>query len=188
MNIGDIDWGDAPTWVAGAFAAAAAYYTRGMLRSQREQIAEQRDFIAEQSANLSLERQALLAQAEERLYAQARCIEVRRERNSLRVFNHSDAPIHGVSVAFGEDGRRAVRAYRVTSSETGTRELLTGDYPTPVEVIGVGSHFSFLDPFEGWDDVAVLYFTDADGAQWQLTQHGRLELDQSDEGTDERPS
>ncbi|MGA5198153.1 hypothetical protein [Streptomyces exfoliatus] len=67
-----IDWGDAPTWVAGAFAAATAYYTRGMLKSQRQQIEEQRDFIREQSAHLTLERRALMAQAEERRYAQAR--------------------------------------------------------------------------------------------------------------------
>ncbi|MFE0651354.1 hypothetical protein ACFVZH_22475 [Streptomyces sp. NPDC059534] len=67
----NINWGDAPTWVAGAFAAAAAYYTRGMLKSQRQQIDEQRQFIEEQSANLALERAELRAQAEDRRIAQA---------------------------------------------------------------------------------------------------------------------
>ncbi|MGY3682981.1 hypothetical protein [Streptomyces sp. TE33382] len=44
-----IDWGDAPTWIAGGFAAVAAFYARGTLKSQQNQIAEQREFIAERS-------------------------------------------------------------------------------------------------------------------------------------------
>lgn len=67
-----IDWGDAPTWIAGGFAAVAAFYTRSTLKSQQSQIAEQREFIAQQSANLALERQALTADLADRRSSQAR--------------------------------------------------------------------------------------------------------------------
>jgi hypothetical protein len=169
-----IDWGDAPTWTAGAFAAAAAYYTRGMLKSQRQQIEEQRRFIAEQAANLSLERQALQAQAEERRYAQARLIEAKRWQNSLRVRNHSDAVITDVTVKFAD--REAVNAYEVVPAGIGNHEMFRGDYEVPVDVIGPGRHYAFVDSQEGGgDDSAVLYFTDEDGASWQLDEHGKLE-------------
>jgi hypothetical protein len=169
----DIDWGDAPTWIAGLFAATAAYYTRGMLRSQQQQIREQRAFIAEQSANLSLERQALQAQAEERRYAQARLIEVQRWQNSLRVTNHSDAPIKDVTVTFGD--REAAHAHHLVSAGVGDRLVARGQFALPVDLIGPGRLYSFVDVNQQADAVAVLHFTDGDGNRWQLDEHGRLD-------------
>ncbi|XUM01240.1 hypothetical protein ACQ86F_31670 [Streptomyces venezuelae ATCC 10712] len=169
-----IDWGDAPTWVAGAFAAAAAYYTRGMLKSQRQQIEEQRDFIREQSANLTLERRALVAQAEERRYAQARQVEAKRFQNSMRVRNNSDAAIKDVYVEFGE--RRAAQAVQVVPAGIGSHELYQGDYDIPVALVGPGRHYAFVDSEEGWtEDTAVVFFTDEDGGVWRLDQEGQLE-------------
>lgn len=169
-----IDWGDAPTWVAGAFAAAAAYYTRGMLKSQRQQIEEQRDFIREQSANLTLERRALMAQAEERRYAQARQVEAKRFQNSMRVRNNSDAAIKEVYVDFGD--RRSVKACEVVPAGIGSHELYQGDYEIPVALIGPGRHYAFIDSEEGWtEDIAAVVFTDEDGGIWRLDQEGQLE-------------
>jgi hypothetical protein len=171
--MGDIDWGDAPTWIAGLFAATAAYYTRGMLRSQQQQIREQREFIAEQSANLVLERQALQAQAEERKYSQARQIEAERFQHSLRVLNPSDAAITDVVVKFGD--RLAVRAHQVVPAGIGNHEVYRGDFEMPIEVIGPGRKYTFIDSEEGWtEETAVLFFADADGSRWQLDQDGKL--------------
>lgn len=170
-----IDWGDAPTWVAGAFAAAAAYYTRGMLKSQRQQIDEQRQFIAEQSANLSLERQALQAQADERKYAHARQVEAERWQHFLKVRNLSDAPITDVFVRFGD--RSATKAHQIIPAGHGDPPRFSGDSEMPVELIGPGREYAFVDGIERWTtEVAVLFFTDEDSARWQLDQDGKLEV------------
>jgi hypothetical protein len=169
-----INWGDVPTWVAGTFAAAAAFYTRGMLQSQRQQIDEQRRFIAEQSANLSLERQALQAQADERKFAHARQIEAERWQNVLRVRNLSDSPITDVDVKFGD--RPAVKAHQVVPAGIGNHELYSGDFEIPVELIGPGRLYAFVDSVDRrTEDAAVLFFTDEDGTQWQLDEKGKLE-------------
>jgi hypothetical protein len=170
-----INWGDAPTWIAGTFAGAAAIYARGMLKSQQKQIAEQRAFIAEQSANLVLEREALKAQAEERRYSQARQIEAMRFQNTLRVSNLSDAPITNAEVQFGD--RYAGRAHRLVPTGSGiNHEARGGQLDIPVEILGPGRTCAFVD---SWDrrteELAVLFFTDADGNRWQLDQNGKLD-------------
>ncbi|MET7912000.1 hypothetical protein ABZS98_27775 [Streptomyces avermitilis] len=43
-----MDGGDLATWVGSSFAAIAAAATLGTLKSQRDQIGEQRQFIADQ--------------------------------------------------------------------------------------------------------------------------------------------
>ncbi|MFF2650406.1 hypothetical protein [Streptomyces sp. NPDC058045] len=117
--MGGIDWGDVPTWIAGAFAAAAAYYARGTLRSQQQQIDEQRGFIAEQAANLRLEREELRAQLAERRATQARKIRldvtatgaelsdetgelINPDRWLVVVRNESEAPIYDITAQFGD--------------------------------------------------------------------------------------
>ncbi|WP_262705534.1 MULTISPECIES: hypothetical protein [Streptomyces] len=181
--MGGIDWGDAPTWVAGAFAAAAAYYARGTLRSQQKQIREQREFIAEQSATMALERAELLAQAEERRTAQARRVSMkhslswtndaegfggRNDHWKVRVINTSDEPIRDVLVRFGDtyDARDA--------TTPGQR----GWGPGRVHLIGPGREFTFRS--QRMPEVLLenarpdLYFTDANGVRWQLDAHGEL--------------
>ncbi|MEU6774683.1 hypothetical protein [Streptomyces sp. NPDC046759] len=60
-----INWGDVPTWLGAIFAAAAAGAAVWTLKSQRDQIGEQRAFIAEQAANLRRERQQLQVSSHE---------------------------------------------------------------------------------------------------------------------------
>ncbi len=168
-----IDWGDAPTWVAGAFAAAAAYYTRGMLKSQRQQIDEQREFIREQSANLALERQALRAQAEERRVAHARQISASWFGGMVRVLNASDAPITDVTAMFGE--RESVKGHEVVPAGIGDHELLSGEYDMPVDVIGAGRTYAFAAPEEGVEGTVCVLFSDEDGQRWRLGVDGKLE-------------
>ncbi|MFB7589365.1 hypothetical protein [Streptomyces sp. NPDC056169] len=177
-----IDWGDAPTWVAGAFAAAAAYYTRGMLKSQRQQIDEQRQFIAEQSANLALERQALSAQAQDRRVAHARQISADWYGNMLRVLNASSAPITAVTAMFGE--LPSPKAHEVVPSGLGNHELLRGDFETPVQIVGAGRTYAFAPPEGEFTGALCVLFSDEDGERWRLSAEGALEsVPQEEEGT-----
>jgi hypothetical protein len=77
MSWESINWGDAPTWAGAIFAAAAAAFTFITLRSQRQQLGEQRTFIGEQLVNLQAERDALAAAARARRSAQARQVTLR---------------------------------------------------------------------------------------------------------------
>ncbi|MFJ3097366.1 hypothetical protein [Streptomyces hydrogenans] len=170
-----IDWGDAPTWVAGAFAAAAAYYTRGMLKSQRQQITEQRQFIAEQSANLELERAELRAQADDRRISQARAVWAGRQRGAFVVENGSDAVLRNVTVTF--DGMPATSAYEMVDAGIGDIVQFVGDYAGEVVAIGPGRRFAFRSG-EEWGPVVddeVAFFQDEAGVRWRLSGDGVLE-------------
>jgi len=175
-----IDWGDAPTWCAGVFAAAAAWYTRGMLNSQRQQIEEQRAFIAEQSTNLALERAELRAQAEERRRAQA--LQVQMDAQWIEsdpeygdavsealwrviVSSHSPEPLRDVTVRFG-DAYNPARAYDASG----------GAAPTCVPVFGANRRYRFLSPnsMAMANQRPVLFFTDNAGVRWRLDEHGEL--------------
>ncbi|NYV73169.1 hypothetical protein [Streptomyces sp. UH6] len=146
--MGGIDWGDAPTWVAGGFAALAAYYTRGMLRSQQQQIAEQRQYIAQQAMNLALEREALQSAANERKQEQAR--QVRMEVQALlssdaereapgsrppsnllvaHVINESNESVHDVSLSFGREDPAWAR-HGARKRVPGATRVRGGDGPT----------------------------------------------------------
>lgn len=63
----------------------AAWFTYLTIRSQRKQIEEQRVFISEQSANLTLERAELRAALETRRWAQAKQVTM-----TYRTGGHSD--------------------------------------------------------------------------------------------------
>ncbi|QDQ12151.1 hypothetical protein [Streptomyces spectabilis] len=174
--MGGIDWGDAPTWVAGAFAAAAAYYARGTLKSQQKQISEQRQFIAEQSTNLALEREELRLATLERRERQARLIHVEEgyeERRLGLLRNDSDAPIYDLVIQFGnevpETGVPIVGDRRIVYGPT-TR-LEPGRLPCAV--FGAGLALTF-DLQHGPGERLITFRDDA-GVNWSISPHGKLE-------------
>lgn len=200
--MGGIDWGDAPTWVAGAFAAAAAYYARGTLRSQQKQIEEQRHFIEQQSMNLALEREALQAAADERKRAQASAVQMtvrevsgpeapsdgaggRLSRDALAadIINGSNEPVRDVLVRFGQ--QEAASAMEGVEQRFGTghrtgRWVGTGDpLQAPVALLGAGGAcLIFGSGSIGEErmktDRPVVFFTDSAGVRWSLDEHGSL--------------
>ncbi|MEU9271795.1 hypothetical protein AB0E04_41250 [Streptomyces sp. NPDC048251] len=104
-----MNWGDVPTWVAAIFAGGVALFAYQTIRSQQEQIGEQRVFIGEQSATLALEREALRAAAEDRKWEQARHVIVSHDRLGgagvrwlVDVSNVSNSPITDVRLRFGQ--------------------------------------------------------------------------------------
>ncbi|MER5350602.1 hypothetical protein ABT093_09750 [Kitasatospora sp. NPDC002551] len=187
---GKIDWGDAPTWfgfiaagVAAAFAVASFIKLRQQVNEQSafigEQqafIADQRAFMVEQSETLRLERQELLATAEDRSAAQARQVRMPVTRQPdwarARVFNESQLPIRDVEVKFGP------YTPSVTEVQARDPQVVVGSYSSPVHLIGPGRVFEFrLSEYSEQvirNNRAVLEFTDAQGARWALDEHGEL--------------
>ncbi|GGV45602.1 hypothetical protein GCM10010495_73940 [Kitasatospora herbaricolor] len=177
-----IDWGDAPTWVGAVFAAAAAAAAVWTLKSQRDQIGEQRDFIGQQATVLELQRGQLLAQAKDRRIDQARRISIRAEKASpgntaygpaepdhwqVFILNNSGAPIRDVNVKYGS-------AYLSTDAQetgSGGRRL-----SVPDALIGPGRTAKFLSSnLPGaalQNNRPVAYFTDEAGIQWKLEESG----------------
>lgn len=184
-----IDWGDAPTWIAAVFAGGAALFAGLTIRSQRQQIAEQRAFIGEQSQNLALERAELQAAKEARRWAQAKQIEMRFATRSsgpdsegisrgyegwlVTVTNRSDEPARNLLVRFGD-------TYNATSATEIDSEYLPGHgrRGVPLDVLGPGRAACFESP--RWQEATVdnnrpaLQFTDAAGAVWRRDEHGVL--------------
>ena len=182
-RISAIDWGDVPTWLRTIFAATAAGAAVWTPKSQRDQIDEQRTFIAEQSANLQLERQQLQAHLDDRRSAQARQILLSRTAGGAElgpetsqlvgadhwiaiVRNDSDAPIYDLTMTFAGEPPRWVQ----TSERTGG-----GD----VAVLGRGQQAVFTSPrFVDTLLMAarpVARFRDADSVWWELLHEERLE-------------
>lgn len=189
-RVGAINWGDAPTWLGAIFAAAAATAAVWTLTSQRQQIREQREFIAEQSATMELERAELRAVADDRRVAQARRVRMACDRVGpngtdpvatalsgydhwvVRITNTSDAPLHNVAVRFlGSAGGRH-RAAEVIGAD-GTSQGF------PARLVGPDRLFTFISP--GWNAAGVddhrpsAWFTDDAGVRWHLDEHGKLE-------------
>lgn len=186
-----IDWGDAPTWIAGAFAALAAFYARSTLRSQQNQIAEQRSFIAEQSANLQLERQALSADLDDRRSAQARQVRLKHMAHGaelnmdsgqmegasqwyLTVANESDAPLYGLSVTFNDLPATWVQSPGRAGAQ-------------PLRILARGMQAEFQSPvFESTElsgARGVVTFKDDQGVSWRMRADEQLE-----EVTDPEPA
>ncbi|MFD3646368.1 hypothetical protein ACFWUT_23380 [Streptomyces cyaneofuscatus] len=185
-----IDWGDAPTWIAAVFAGGAALFAGLTIRSQRQQIAEQRNFIGEQSQNLTLERAELRASQEQRRRAQAKQVSmtfrtagqsgagdyntsVGYDRWSVDVLNGSDEPVRDVMVRFG-DTYNAATAHEVEASHLPDH----GRRTVPLAVLGPGRTVNFESP--RFQEVTVdnnrpvLQFTDRTGAVWRRNEHGVL--------------
>ncbi|MDX2709223.1 hypothetical protein PV350_41245 [Streptomyces sp. PA03-6a] len=191
--MGGVDWGDVPTWLGGVFAAGAAVAAFWTLASQRRQISEQQDFIAEQSATMSMERAELAALASERRWAQARKVRMkpgqgdghdtesiparlRPDRWMVDVENGSHAPIHDVRVRFGG----AYEAAEVTDVAADRVSNDGGRQSSPVPLIGPGRTFRFDSPVWALRDVINsnpphMFFTDDAGVRWHLSYGGKLE-------------
>lgn len=194
--MGVVDWGDVPTWFGGGFAALAFGAAAWTLKSQRDQISEQRVFIGEQSATLALEREALRAGAEDRKWAQARQLRMHNRKGYGRddeveldeadhwvvtIVNQSDAPVHGVEVRFGE-------AYRASDVFACNRHWEPGErLASPIHLLGPGRVAQFLS--QSWPSATVhnnrpsVAFTDDDGVRWTLDAHGKLEEASPEPGT-----
>jgi hypothetical protein len=194
--VGPAEWGDVPTWVGGAGALAAGWFAYQTI--QRQQIGEQRVFIAEQSRfmeeqrqNLVLERAELRAQAEERRVSQARQVlmtfktagESGRDvydsptgysRWEVEVHNGSNEPVQDVMVRFG-DTYDAASAMEVE----GRRHPDGGRRPVPVTLIPAGHTVVFRS--SNWSEATVdnnrpaLMFTDDGGRRWRRDSYGELE-------------
>ncbi|MFF5020230.1 hypothetical protein [Streptomyces sp. NPDC001165] len=102
--MGAVDWGDVPTWLGGVFAAFAAYGAIATMKSQRQQIDEQRQFIRIQTALLELDhRDRTWAQA---LGVRVSAAEIKSGRKRwwrVVVRNRSSGPIFDVDVTFGAE-------------------------------------------------------------------------------------
>ncbi|MFE9645303.1 hypothetical protein ACFYO0_14540 [Streptomyces sp. NPDC006365] len=184
------NWGDVPTWMAAIFAGGAALFAYLTIKSQREQIAEQRRFIAEQSANLALERSELRAAAEDRKWAQARQVFMyHRQEGTERdnegnfvcydhwivlVENSSDAPIHQLEMRFGT-AYIAAEVWELPRAPRGEDERCT----YPLHLLGPKRRARFLS--QRWSEATVhnnrptLTFTDDSGVCWSLDSQGKLE-------------
>lgn len=189
-----MNWGDAPTWLAAVFAGGAALFAYQTIRSQREQIGEQRQFIAEQSATLELERAELRAAAEDRKWAQARQLRMHHHKAISRhidgiageedhwivtILNTSDAPVHGIEVRFGT-AYVAVEVYELAPSATHNLGAQLGDrLAAPVHLLGPGRAVRFKSQL--WPASTLhnnrpsVTFTDDSGVRWTLDSYGKLE-------------
>lgn len=170
------DWGDVPTWVGATFAALAAGAAVWTLKSQRDQIGEQRSFIAEQSANLALERQELMAVVQERREEQARAIKLEVTPPYVKVRNSSSDPITDVRCL--EDGLPPVRA-AVSSGEGAEASLsmalnqLHGQELERLDVLGV-ARLGWFQRRGGLSGAVEISFTDDRGVRWALDSNGKL--------------
>lgn len=203
-----INWGDVPTWLGAAFAAAAAAAAVWTLKSQRDQIGEQRTFIgeqraliAEQTSTLELERAELRAAAADRRVAQARRVrmiarkggsttdehgaEVRANHWAVEVWNDSDAPVRDVEVRFGT-------AYNSAEAHEYWPERRIEDRRGQslmrlIEVVGAARVVRFLSqrysPATVHNNPPVLYFTDENGVRWALDVRGDLTETEQQPGT-----
>lgn len=172
------------------FAGGAAWFAYLTIRSQRKQIEEQRVFIGEQSANLTLERAELRAALETRRWAQAKRVfmtcetrgssgvdddgdEYGFDRWSVVVTNDSDETVTEVLVRFGDtyNAASAVEVDALDLPDQGRRSL-------PVSVIGPGRQVRFES--SRWPEATVhnnrptAWFSDAAGVTWVLDYDGVL--------------
>ncbi|MFE4647735.1 hypothetical protein [Streptomyces sp. NPDC056707] len=179
-----VDWGDAPTWIAAIFAGGAALFAYMTIRSQRQQIGEQQDFIAEQSETLRLEREELKAQAAERRRAQARavCMDPQMfysgpdsvaDHWEVSVTNGSNELVRDVAVRFGD-------AYTAMEARLDSGGGAGGSLPRSVPVHLIGPDRCFVFVSSRLSETAlenarpVLLFRDSAGLRWRLDEHGEL--------------
>ncbi|OKI22219.1 hypothetical protein [Streptomyces sp. CB03911] len=170
LALSKIQWGDAPTWLGFIAAGIAAFFAFRSFQKMRDQVSDQRDFIAdqlvfigdqrqfmadqmtfigdqrqfmiEQSANLALERQALTADAAARRASQARQVTM----NVVRTESTCMARVLNGSNAPLKDVDLRFGAYVVSAMEVhpNNEQLPRGpERPTPLEVVGPGAVFNF---------------------------------------------
>ncbi|MFI1723918.1 hypothetical protein [Streptomyces sp. NPDC020489] len=182
-----MDAGDLATWVGSSFAAVAAGATLLTLKSQRDQIDEQRAFIGEQSATLALERAELRALAEDRKWHQARQVSMQSRRISdggggsywlVLVVNGSDAPIRDLHVRFG-DAYLPTETHEVREVGVDFLQSRIGETWThPLYSLGPERAVRFRSqswqPHVAHNSRPSLKFSDDNGIRWGLDHHGTL--------------
>lgn len=168
----------------------AAYFAWRTIRSQQAQIAEQQEFIAEQSSTMALERQELLALAADRRIAQARLVKVeavhldavhdadgsrlRGAQWDVLVENLSDAPIREVLAKFGD----AYLPLRCQEYNVHGVPIDGPDLPMPLPV--AAPNRSYVFKWGGSDSATVhnsrplVSFQDARGVTWLVDEHGAI--------------
>ncbi|MEU0783269.1 hypothetical protein ABZ341_17060 [Streptomyces sp. NPDC006173] len=166
-----INWGDAPTWLGAVFAAAAAAAAVWTLKSQRDQIGEQRVFIAEQSATLALERAALVNAAADRRRAQAEEIVWERHGWALVLTNHSRGPIADVRL---QHPSGVLDTGSVEHTAASTNGIMLHPVAEPYPVLGSSQQLGCTRP-ERSPDPVIAMFTDDSGVRWRLDEHGKLD-------------
>ncbi|MEU6680299.1 hypothetical protein [Streptomyces sp. NPDC046925] len=197
-----MDAGDLATWVGSGFAAIAAGATLWTLKSQRQQITEQRGFIAkqsdlitEQAANLLLEREELRAALADRRISQAQMVTMEAsesvgttahaDRNGdpianilvVEMHNASSEPLHDVTAHFGGEPSSSGARLTLATLRGGDRWVAMGSPTGPVvPTMGGGEHWRFSSET---DAIARggrphLVFTDNNGVRWQLDEYGGL--------------
>ncbi|MEW2451211.1 hypothetical protein AB0896_27260 [Streptomyces parvulus] len=179
-----------------SFAAIAAGATLWTLKSQRDQIGEQRRFIGEQSRTLALERAELRAVAEDRRVSQARQVSMQQHRSSdgaggeywlVQVINGSDAPIHDLNVRFG-DTYLPTETREVTEIATNVLQSMIRDtWVHPLALLGAGRAVRFQSqafrPQVAHNSRPSLKFRDDNGLHWALDVLGKLLEVPPDPGT-----
>lgn len=191
-----MDWGDVPTWVAAVFAGGAALFAYQTIKSQREQIGEQRVFIAEQSVNLELERAELRAAAKDRRKAQAQQIKVYHRKAGgevtgvgtptvddhwvVTVSNFSTSPIHDVEVRFGAAYLAAeIYAWPINAHPRDRAVSARDRMVAPVALLGPDRAARFMSqtfsPATLHNSKPSVAFTDDGGVRWRLDYFGKLE-------------
>ncbi|MFI6587286.1 hypothetical protein [Embleya sp. NPDC050493] len=179
-----VDRSNALTAAGAVFAATAAWATLRTLRYQRQQLDEQRLFVAEQTRVLQLQQDQLLAYARDRT-DQARRITVDSKfadvpgdpaadgngSRTVTVTNPTDYPIRGVRVDFGGSGSPEWATIQLEGQYGATRSTY------PIDVLAPRSVAVFYSGV--WPANDIFYsppqvtFTDSLGQQWQVNENGQ---------------
>jgi hypothetical protein len=178
--------------VGGFFAGLAAFGALATLKSQRDQIRDQRAFIAEQADVLQLQRDELSASAEKRTWEQAQAVRfnpgaiIREEWQPqgvvrvAEVSNESGTAVHDVNALLGNRaaGRVAVRSF------TGEWGLLQSP---PVSRLGPFEVAAFCFYRAPSDAAPHAFFTDDAERRWHMTASGLLRPAHPRDGFTEKP-
>ncbi|MEV0553121.1 hypothetical protein AB0I27_06635 [Streptomyces sp. NPDC050597] len=150
------------------------------MKSQQKQIREQRQFIAEQSMNLALEREELRQAALERRERQARLVHVEEgyeQRGLGYLKNGSDAPIYDLLIQFGNEvpaaGTQIIRDQRIMDGPMDGPTFYLESGGLPRAALGAGAALIFNLEHEAGE--RLITFRDDAGVNWSISQHGKLE-------------
>ncbi|MFF8016385.1 hypothetical protein [Streptomyces sp. NPDC007929] len=186
MDLGSINWGDAPTWFGSVAGAAALGFTAFTVRQQTNQLRAQQELNKEQLEIFRLERKALAAEVRDRHTAQARGVKFSLQKSagqdfpdgpdsawySAEVTNQSDEAITDVTVDY--NGWEEPQAARLSPDH------ILMDQPCvmgPGHVVAFSSQPTHIDRLEHIHPTCQ--FKDAAGVSWTLDQDGRLTEDLS---------
>ena len=176
------NWGDIPTWLAVAGAAAAAWIALQQLSDLRGQVADESE--RNRKRDLLVDKQ--LAEAERRAKSERRQlvegVELIFPGQAGYVENNSKRPINEVTCKIMSRVDRVSLVAAVGSGEVVDDGVGIGrafiEEPKPVPSFetlppGAACGFTFGNLTESSDQVLVAWFTDDDGFRWQLDQPGK---------------